>query len=106
MVRVEGVQKEMTTTISQLLNIAAVCFFIGEILSVIRVYRAKDVMNSTSLEGKLVHLLGNILMIIISLLTGAYIAVVTETILVIISLTRIYYKLLWMLKNDKWSWFG
>lgn len=82
-----------------LLNIAAICFFISTLIGLHRKWRARERMDSTSLEGTIIHLVGNVLISVSCLLLGAYVAAVAEAILSVIAAVTVFWKVKWLLER-------
>jgi len=57
--------------IATLLNIAATCFFLNELLCLHRHWKGRKEMDSTSLEGLFFHLTGSLLMAVVGVRVGA-----------------------------------
>jgi len=85
--------------INWLLNIASVCFFIAEVIKMHRKWRAKKKMDSTSLEGTIIHTIGNFTFAVLCIFSGAWIAVFAELTLAISNCVAIYWKTKWLVKK-------
>jgi len=83
--------------ITWLLNIASSCFFISEVIKLQRRWKAKDNMQSTSLEGTILHFIGNSVICIAGFLIGAWLTVGFEGFLTISALITIYWKIKWLM---------
>jgi len=82
--------------ISLILNIAAFCFFVSELVKIYRRWQARLRMDSTSFEGTIMHVIGNFLIAVVSFLIGAWIAVFVETFLGVLGIVTLYWKFKWL----------
>jgi len=82
--------------IQLLLNVSSGCFFAGAIFGMIRKWRAKDKMQSTSFEGTLLNVTAGFLAAIASYLLGAWFSVGFEFALCVMNAMALYWKFRWM----------
>lgn len=95
-----------------LLNIASVCFLVAELARLKRHIASRNDMASTSLEGIILHIVGNATIAFVGLLSGAYVTLVFEALLCIFGWASLYWKVRWLQQVHpcwlchKWDYFG
>ena len=83
--------------ITWLLNIVSSCFFFSEIIKMHRRWRARENMQSTSLEGTILHFIGNLGICVIGFWAGAWLTVGMEGFLAATTIITIYWKFKWLI---------
>ena len=94
--------------IATLLNFAATCFFVNELLRLHRHWKARNDMVSTSLEGLFLHMIGTSTVAVVGVFTGAWLAVGMESFSTCLAALGIYWKIRWLIHNRNelqfWHW--
>jgi len=79
-----------------ILNFASACFFVASLFSIKRKWASRAKMDSTSLEGTVIHTIGNCGVVCVSVFVGAWISVVTELFLACLGGLTVYWKVKWL----------
>jgi len=90
---------EWSTSVSTILNLASACFFLSEVVKLHRRWHARFRMDSTSLEGTVMHIVGNSLIGYAGYVLVAWVTFVTELFLAVLGVVTLCWKLRWLWRN-------